>query len=350
MGAGAPTGDSGVSDGGASEASRDASANEVIDGAAEGSAGGCGTGGTDCLGGPCAGGQCQAFAFWTSDAGVVPRALAQDESFLYWADQVSWVVARTEKSTGATTILYVDSERPESVAVDDAGIYWGNYDGIERCLKSGCPDAGPALVATVAHPDGVGVFSLAIDDSRVYWTEDTGDVYFAHKYGTAETPTPLWQGQASVNALVTDGQQVYFACGDGVLRVVGVDGGAPRAFGQAGQASSNAVAIDTDTVFWTIGDPTDTVLAAGKNSSATVGNTLASSQDGVEWIASDGLDLYWADVGLTSTIVQCAIGDCQPATVASGLNIPSAIVVDDVAVYWTNTNAGSNGTLWKIAK
>jgi hypothetical protein len=313
----------------------------------EASAGVCGPHGTDCLGGGCVDGQCQAFAFWTTDSGLVPHALAQDDAFLYWTDSFT-NVGRTNKATGATTILYADAVLPQSVAVDDAGIYWGDDDGIYRCLKSGCPDSGPAVVATTVHETGA--YSLAIDDVHVYWSEESANVYVAHKYGTAETPTALWNGDASVDEVTTDGQQVYFTADDGLLRVMGVDGGGVRTFGQPGQTASLGVALDSNTVFWTVGAPVDTVLAVGKTSPAGSGSTLAGSQANPQAVASDGLDVYWANTGVTSTIAECAIASCSPTTIVSGLNLPSALVVDSVAVYFTDANSGSNGTLWKIAK
>jgi hypothetical protein len=311
----------------------------------------CGACGHDCLGGQCMSGACQAWVLIGADAGLAPWRIAQDSAYLYWVDQQDGIVGRTDKSSGATTLLSTAAVLPGAVAVDDAGaFYWGDDNGVFRCPTAGCADSGPALVAAAAHETGVA--SLAVDGTYVYWSDQTSSIYSAHKYGSAETPVSLGDGDAGVEQVATDGQRVYFTADDELFHVMGVDGSGEFAVG-TGSSSSTALgfAIDVDNgaVVWS---ESDTVFAA-----ATTGvgaySAIAVSQTNPLAVATDGLEAYWLDVpglSMNAELVGCAIASCNiPNVLAYGFFEPSSVVVDDGAIYWADQD-NTNGTLWKIAR
>ncbi|MGO9835165.1 MAG: hypothetical protein ACLP1X_13210 [Polyangiaceae bacterium] len=314
----------------------------------------CGRCGHDCLGGTCSMSACQPFPLVAADSGVSPFGLAQDDSFLYWTDDNNDNVERTDKTTGATLILDKGTTYfPRGIAVDDAGIFWGDATGVWSCPRAGCA-AGPAFVA---NEMSVAVASVAIDAVNVYWTEGFGFVLAASRSGTNQSATSLWAADAAVDAgtnnVATDGQRVYFTATDGLLRGVSVDGSAPFAIGQANPGGSWGVAVDDASVYWSETDPADgSIDLASKASLAPVG--IAAGQYYPGSIATDGTNAYWIatteDAG-AATVVGCTVASCVPALLGSGYTYAVAIVADKDAIYWTdNGSTSNNGSIWKLAK
>jgi hypothetical protein len=308
----------------------------------------CGQCGHDCLGGPCLDSVCQAFALVPVEAGVTPRNLAQDDTYLYWSD-LAGTIDRTNKTTGVTNVLTRQTSGPLPVAVDDAGIWWGDDDGVWRCAKSGCT-SNPTPVASTGTARA---YSLAIDDQNVYWSEGTNELLLADKYaGAGGAGSILWEGDASPSELAADGQRVYFTAADGQLHAVGIDGGGALGIG-ASSVPGGGVALYGPAVYWTLVDPMSGIVASASTVSLDM-NVIAASQSNPEAVASDGANVYWTDVPNlgVAQVKECALGSCTPVVIADNLSSPFAIVVDDVAVYWTDIGSasGSHGSLWKIAK
>ena len=310
----------------------------------------CGYCGHDCLGGQCLTGACQPVVLWPGDSGAAgqPYDLAQDDAYLYWIDISNHSVFRTNKTTGATNDLAppADDLFPSGLAVDDAGaIYWGDTGEIYRCAKSGCaPD--PVGVTTTVSTD---VYSLAVDDENLYWSENSKQIFSAHKFGTGESPSVIWDGGVMANAVATDGTRVYFTASDGFLHGILPDGGSGFSIGAGGGAASLGVVLNGGSVYWTVDD-----TAHGEVWGATTSNLspygIATEQQFPTWLAADGTSVYWF-TGTNSIINACTISDCTPTVVATS-PLAHAIVVDDVAIYWTDPNALGNasGAIFKLAK
>lgn len=286
-----------------------------------------------------------------ADAGVSPTGLAQDNTYLYWTEN-NGTINRTAKSNGASTQLYDDMpSAPLAIAVDDAGVYWGDIFGVWMCPKKNC---SLSVVTVSGSVSGQQIVSLAIDDVSVFWTEQTASVLTAPKDGQNQSGLPLWDGDATTQNVATDGQRVYFTADDGLLHGVGVDGGAPFAIGSPSLSPSYGVALDGDQVFWTVQDPYDGVVnGATLDSLSPV--PLASSLRSPSSIATDGTNLYWiatiADAGSAQGVYTCVIASCTPTLIATGSPYLASIVVDDTAVYWTDQGATfTTGALYKLVK
>jgi hypothetical protein len=308
-----------------------------------------------CRGGLCSMSACQPVALVAPDSGVSPYGLAQDDTFLYWTDNQNSNVERTNKANGETDILTTVTYSPIPIAVDDAGMYWGDSLGLWSCPKAGC-SADPSLVAEPMNLGGP--VSLALDGVNVYWTEGFGSVLSAAKDGSGPARS-LWNGgdaafPGSTNEVATDGQRVYFTASDGLLRGVAVDGSAPFAIGQDNPRGSYGVALDSENVYWSEVDPSQGQISRASTASlAVVG--LASQQHYPGAIATDGTNVYWlattTDAGTVGAVVGCSLASCTPTTLASGYSSAVAIVVDSQAIYWTDSSATSTkGAIWKIAK
>jgi hypothetical protein len=312
----------------------------------------CGSCGHGCLGGQCSMGSCQPVALVPVDSGVSPYGLAQDDRFLYWTDYYGGAINRTDKVSGSTELLAQGAAFPVAITNDDAGVYWGDLFGVSSCNKSDCTQS----TSVVARYMQSGVVSLAVDDSSVYWSEANPFVLRAGKSGTNQSAVPLWQGDASAEHVATDGQRIYFTADDGLLHIVGVDGGAPLAIGVPSTQGSSDVALDTSNVYWSISDPMNGFIDYSHLASPTP-STLASNQSNPGSIASDGTNVYWlantSSSANASAVVGCAIASCRTPRVLATLSTPNlrSIVVDQSAIYFVQPGSSSNnGGVWKLAK
>jgi hypothetical protein len=289
-------------------------------------------------------------------AGSTPLGLAQDDSYLYWTDDNGNAVSRTDKVSGATTVLSQSTYFPDPIAVDDAGIFWGDATGVWRCSKSSC-----SLTTTlVANEQTALVAAIAIDDVSVYWTEGFNTLLGARKAGTGQSAAQLWEIDGSVNNVASDGQKVYFTASDGYLRA-----GTPPTDAAAGTLQSigpfpyatGGVAVDGTHVYWTLFDSVAGVVE--RVPLASLGQTpspLAQSLHHPGHLASDGTNVYWVGTttagGTTGAIYGCAIAACNPTILATGSDSIVAVVVDATAVYYADhgPSGGGAGGIYKILK
>jgi hypothetical protein len=153
--------------------------------------------------------------------------------------------------------------------------------------------------------------------------------------------------------VATDGQRVYFTADDGLLRVVGIDGGAAVGLGVASAGGSFDVTLDDASVYWSVQDPAQGAIDRAPLSTLAP-TTLASMQADPRSIASDGTNLYWiasSSSASATAIMGCTIASCTPGVLAT---IPtgslSAIVVDAVAIYVVQPGGSGDGAIWKVAK
>ena len=296
----------------------------------------CGRCGHDCLGGACAQSQCSPFVLWSAEGGAPPFSLKQDDGFLYWADEVE-TVARTDKTTGATTAFTESNGGARTLAIDDSSVWWGDYTGIWTCPKSGC-GSGPSLVTS----DGQGIDSLSVDGTYLYWADvGPGLLSEVHKYGHVETGVVLLDAGAS--GVVADGQRVYFLTPEGGPGAVTIDdAAAPDPFPpNGGTYLYGGFLYWVDTGLDAVYDaPTATLVEVPR----------LTGRMSVRAVASDGANLYWIETPSTGStagrIMGCAIALCSAQPVATGYHEPSSLVVDDVARYWND----EDGNVWKLAK
>ncbi len=290
-------------------------------------------------------------------AGSTPLGLAQDDSFLYWTDDNANTLSRTDKVTGATTVLSGSTYFPRPVAADDAGIFWGDATGVWRCSKSSCS----LTTMLVANEQSAAVADIAIDDVSVYWTEGFNTLLGARKAGTGQLAAQLWEIDASVNRVASDGQKVYFTAGDGYLRA-----GTPPTDASAGTLQAigpspyptGGVAVDGTRVYWTLYDSVaGAVESVPRAALSQTPNPLAASLHDPVHLASDGTSVYWVGAttaaGTTGAIYGCAIGACNPTLLATGSDSVDAVVVDATAVYYADHGPSSSlsaGGIYKILK
>lgn len=101
----------------------------------------------------------------------IPSALAVDDSYVFWANYGDGAIYRTDKSTGAGTLLLASGPAgPRGIAIDDLYVYWTNFDvgTVSRVPKAGGPSE--VLCSGQGAPYGI-----AVDGAAVYWVDHTND-------------------------------------------------------------------------------------------------------------------------------------------------------------------------------
>ena len=105
------------------------------------------------------------------------------------------------------------------------------------------------------------------------------------------------------------------------------------------------------------------ILACAKSGCGATPTVLAGGLDAPIAIATDGINVYWTEVGPdylaggpvtgTGLVRKCAVTGCgnAPTDVATGLTSPGAIALDDANVYWTEMGTTADGgKIWKAPK
>jgi hypothetical protein len=158
----------------------------------------------------------------------------------------------------------------------------------------------------------------------------------------------LASGLNAPYSIAVDTTTVYFAESNPSGRVMRCPlagcGGSPTVLA-SGQNNIGAIAIDASYVYWpTVLNP-GSVLRCALGGCGGAPTVLASNQYQPYSIATDGTYLYWTNLvggGNMGTVAYCALSNCAPATMATGLNYPLYLAVDNTStVYWTNINDGT---------
>jgi hypothetical protein len=255
----------------------------------------------------------------------LPRALASDGDHLFWAnyqaaDGGATVfemdrVSRTVVALGATS-------SPDAMRISGGWLYWANaYD---PSAVSRAPIGQPGAVVPVAAAAGLGqhATAMAMDDTHVYWNSEATHSLYALPLG----------------ATCAEGVdcQVLLALDSGVPWGTAIDDS--RAY----TASCNGQG----------GDPTKIlcdIVAVSKAGGSPV--TIATGQQTVISIVSDGARVFWASYG--DAAIRAAAVDATSACDATSCLVVAndqhgaLLAVDSTALYWTAT---SDGTVWKLPK
>jgi hypothetical protein len=111
---------------------------------------------------------------------VDPRAIAADETTIYWVGGASDGIGATEsavqscpKSGCASPTTIAPEAASGSIAVDRDYVYWtnkGDNARLLRCPKTGCGQSGPTVVAA----DQPFMWGVVVDDSGIYWLSASG--------------------------------------------------------------------------------------------------------------------------------------------------------------------------------
>lgn len=302
----------------------------------------CGACGHDCLGGACTAGKCGTVTVW-SLTGERPTRLAIDATHIYFVDYSAGNVRRVSKD-GKTVELLATGQTAIRVAVDDSFAYWTDNTG-KRLMKVAKTGGTPIIVAS----DVNAAQAVKPTADRVYVSDYTsaGRIGWVPKAGG--TTTWIATGVPWPSDIALTPAHAYFTsvANNGVVRRVPLDGGTVNDV----LALDNSVAIEAnaDSVFVTS-------IGTGKGKGVIVrvplaggaGVTVASALQEPAGVTVDQTHLYYTDVG-ANTVNRIALQGSGnlPELLDANNSSPRGIVNDAVAIYWADE---LNGAIKKRAK
>lgn len=264
----------------------------------------CGACGHDCFGATCNAGMCapQEVAAHLTD----PRAVAVDETHVYWTDAVT--LQRAPKDGGAAETLSAGHHELGAVAVDDKYVFWLDQ-GSGTVMKLKKDGNGKAkVVFDGSKSDNLG--SLAFDGEDVYFsrTVENGDIRRAKK-GMDEVPTVLVGAQPEPTDIRMLGAGLMWS------------GFMEELQGRPDGAEENRVAPVGGYVRFTL------------RKGAAGFTALAEGEGEITALAAAGDVAVWVD-GTSARIRARSITDPAPITLVEGQHV-AGLSADDTRIYWS---------------
>ena len=252
-------------------------------------------------------------------------------------------------------VLASDVPNAWLLAVEGGSLYWLDFvagDGgapVGRVMTM--PVAGGPEVILAATP-GVMPQRLVVDGADVVWLDDRGAVWRVARGGGRARLVP----SGALDALAASGASAFCRVGAGISRVA-LDGGGVTALTSTGSPLDLAVAAGQ--VFWATASGTLERISAtdGGTPSHLVRPQADASADeyvsptAYQNLATDGVRLYWNRVPsatVTGAVLSVPVKGGAPTVLAStGGDTPLSVATDGKDVYYLDL--GPTTTLRRVA-
>jgi hypothetical protein len=279
-----------------------------------------------------------------------PDSLAVDDTGLYWAnaglDGGAGSVARCDGSASCVVETLVGNlPNPASVALDSKSVYWVTFveDGGVLARDKASPASVRELNTEQARPSSI---TVSGGFATYAWQGEgptAGNLRTCDVAGCSPA-FPIAQGQDYPALVAADADYVFFAnVGSG-----GATGSVARCHQFSGCSPPQDVdviasgmrpgglALDATSVYWTESD-TGRVMRRARDvvpDGGAPAAAIATGQSAPGAMAIDAKYAYWCDEGDGTVRSARLDGSEAPVVVASGQNGPSAIAVGGGAVYF----------------
>jgi hypothetical protein len=261
--------------------------------------------------------------------------LASDGSDLFWTDGVGGLWRASVGGGSPTQIASgVAGFGGAPLFLDSTNAYFALSDGFASAPKQG----GPTSV--LVQSGGI-IEAATIAGGTAYWVElDASNRVLVKSAplitGGAVTTLGTLPGLVPPSAIAVAGTTIFIGGASSPPAVFVTDGGSPTPLGTFGcselLAGAGAVYCSgTSLALVTAGGTTSTEIAANVND--------------VTSLAVDATNVYWVNDVTSGSVMTAPRSGGASTTVASD-TAPTAVAVDDTAVYWGD----SAGKIWRAAK
>jgi hypothetical protein len=231
-------------------------------------------------------------------------------------------------------VLAADPDRPEFLVVDEAGVYWTNFNtGTLALLRFGsAPTVGFAPDGGMEYPQGI-----AVAAGEVVWVASgVGTVFECSAAGCTGVHS-LAINQPGTDLVAANASFAFWNTLNSITACSLPDCSVPVAI--APSSTCAGLALDTEYVYWS--DGSSTIQSASLDGSAMV-QTVVSGESDPSWLVAANGSLYWSvDVGIRTCVVSAGVCQGFPTTLVGNIDPPSRLAVDDVSVYFTDQLLGT---------
>jgi hypothetical protein len=247
--------------------------------------------------------------------------IAVDTSFVYWDDlNASGTISKEAIGGGSPQVVYANAGALQ-IAVDTTRIVWmSGTTALDSRLLSG------GTVATLTtFTQGTATF---LAGGYVYFSTTDGTVGRVPEDGSSGAVT-ITLAEFVPLSLAVDATNVYYADTAGNVFLVAETAQGATASLFASAVSAQAIALDAANVYWT----TTSGFVVEQPKGSMTSKTIASGQAQPGPIASDGVNVYWANDG-DGSIHRVTVNGSGSLTLATTQGVPGTIAVDATNVYW----------------
>ena len=152
---------------------------------------------------------------WKNDRLVAPArgawSIAADASHFFWTtNTTAGPVMTCPLDDACIPAKLAGGDASFAIVVDEANVYWSDWNAIWTCPLEGCIGAAEPLAAVAGH------VSLAVGATRIFWASN--DVILScDKHACAE-PTLVAAHQTGATGLAADVEHVYWLTTSSVVR------------------------------------------------------------------------------------------------------------------------------------
>jgi hypothetical protein len=288
-----------------------------------------------------------------------PQALALDAAHVYWTTSMSagsgatisdastgtGSIERADRSGGGLTEIVTGLVNPLQLAIFNGSFFFAQGNPGAGVIDSFTLTSTIAseYVTTESTP-----FPMLVYQSTLYWAGSTGSALKVNSIptlgGTISTlvtdahafePIAIVQQGTAFDILATMG-------GDGFILEVPVAGGTPVQLWRGSGLVPADLAVNGSSLYWSLpSTPNEGGEILGMNASAGASVvTLATHLDHPTKLASSGGELYATTFVASGAVLALGLGGGAVTTLASGLDYPLPIVVDDAIYFGTATTVG----------